>query len=156
MPRISISNYELNNLIKEGTDLKSYFKGRFEEAFSRGDLPQPTILYTKKADSFTDEAKLYSLEAKVETFTNDIADLRSDNVAIFERLCELENAMAKSATGASGRVYRVGDSVTIKGMGLGKIVEVDPLDEQAPVRVAFEDEGLGLQWVNDVYFEGSF
>lgn len=58
MTRISISQYEFNNLVKDGIDLIAYFEGRFDEALHRGDLPEAAFIPNLKTDVCIDGERL--------------------------------------------------------------------------------------------------
>lgn len=65
MTRISISQYEFNNLVKDGIDLIAYFEGRFDEALHRGDLPEAANMPKLQTDLRIDGQKLASIESSV-------------------------------------------------------------------------------------------
>lgn len=100
-----------------------------------------------------------TLKNRVTALEQQVTELKSTNEAVFKRLCALENRGNEdpaTATGASGRVYRVGDVLIVPEMGTGTVVEVDPLDSAVPVRIEFEDTEFGLTWVDAADLDGAF
>lgn len=111
MTRISISQYEFNNLVKDGIDLIAYFEGRFDEALHRGDLPETAFIPKLQTDLRIDGQKLASIESSVSyiettyvpnyefdalktcvtALEQQVTELKSTNEAVFKRLCDLED-----------------------------------------------------------------
>lgn len=176
MTRVSISQYEFNNLVEDGIDLIAYFEGRFDEALYRGDLPETAFIPKLETDLLIDGQKLAEMETKVDylmtthvekyetenlksrvtALEQQVTELKSTNEAVFKRLCLLENRdndEPATATGASGRVYRVGDVLIVPKWGTGTVVDVDPDDPAMPVNIAFDDS---VSWVHDVELNDAF
>lgn len=181
MTRVSISQYEFNNLVEDGIDLIAYFEGRFDEALHRGDLPETAFIPNLKTDICIDGERLGEALAKAnEAYevtaaksqalhaqsTADRANYRVDELAARIEALEHPEPLketgsvaypAKSLTCESGRTYAVRDAMVFPDRGdVAIIFEVeDSPNDTLPVNV-FWEKSKCCEWMADAEFENAF